>query len=45
MAREFKEVAMLRTDLKKYHENWEHIVGKKEEDEKEEDQESREDEE
>jgi hypothetical protein len=31
MAREIKEVASIRTDLKKYAENYEHIFGKKEE--------------
>lgn len=30
MAREIKEVASIRTDLKKYAENYEHIFGKKE---------------
>jgi hypothetical protein len=39
MAREFKEVAMLKTDLKKYQDNWERIFGKKEESEETENQE------
>jgi hypothetical protein len=30
MAREFKELASLRTNLEKYTSNWEHIFGKKE---------------
>jgi hypothetical protein len=30
MAREIKEVSSIRTDLKRYAENYEHIFGKKE---------------
>lgn len=41
MAREIKEVASIRTDLKKYAENYEHIFGKKED--KKEEQESEKD--
>jgi len=36
MAREIKEVASIRTDLKKYAENYEHIFGKKEDKKEEE---------